>query len=295
MPKFSLMVATFPFGGTESFRSRNWLIRTAVKIHQDSRFAHVHNMDIDDTPIPMSRNRVMKEALARNCDLVLMIDSDVHPDMYLGMDAQIKPFWDSSLEFMFKHAGPGVVAAPYCGPPPHENVYIFRWANQESNQPNPDLRLEQYTREEAAVRVGFERVAALPTGLILIDTRVLKYLKPPYFRYEYTDEQETDKASTEDVVFTRNLDLAGVPQYVNWDAWCGHVKRKTVGKPIILTSDSVQDSYRTALERNIRSGERLLDVGNAPDGHRFKQTPNLEATPCSPGPKPKPRPSRKAG
>src|SRR5262249_2426190 len=148
-------------------------------------------------------------------------------------------FWDTTLEFMLAHNGPCVVAAPYCGPAPHENVYVFRWASFQTGHPNPDNRLEAYTREEAAGLKSIQRAAALPTGLIMIDMRAIEAIKPPYFYYEWKTQEEMQKASTEDVTFTRDLAFAGIPIYCNWGAWAGHWKMKCVGKPHIIGPDDV--------------------------------------------------------
>jgi hypothetical protein len=258
--KASVMVATFPFGGTEHYSVRNYVAKLRERLRTDKRVSNVYAMDEDDTPITMSRNKVLKECLDKEIDFCLMIDSDMYPDVLLGIEEDAAAFWDSSFDFALKSPKPCVVAAPYCGPPPHENVYVFRWARYSNDNPNPDMRLEQYPREEAAIRVGFEQVAALPTGLCLIDCRIPAALEPAWFEYEYSDKYKTKKVTTEDVYFTRNAGIAGFPQYVNWDAWCGHHKRKLVTPPKILTADSVTGGFREALLRNVNSNERMIDV-----------------------------------
>jgi hypothetical protein len=268
--KVSVLFARFPFGGVDHPDTTDWLVETVLKAKADPRISAVHHWRIDDTPITMGRNRCLEVAKKAGIDYVLMLDSDMNPDAYctgalhaLGCDSFARPFWDSALNFALVHEGPCLIAAPYCGPPPGENVYIFRWATEQSHHPNADLRLEQYGREEAATRLGIEEVAALPTGLILIDMRALANLSPPYFRYEWTDSTESAKASTEDVVFTRDVSLSGVPIYVNWMAWAGHHKRKCVGKPNLLTSDAVRKELREALTRpGVR--ERTLVRNGAP-------------------------------
>lgn len=255
----SLLIARFPFGGSEHPDTTDWLVQTVLKAKGDPRISAVHHTRVDDTPITMGRNRVLKQALDARIDLVLMIDSDMKPDLKVP---GAKPFWDTSLDFLLKHQGPCCIAAPYCGPPPHENVYVFRLASYQSDHPNWDIRLDQYGREDVAHRAGFEEVAALPTGIFLMDMRALKFIQPPWFEYEWADPPfHTKKASTEDVFFTRNLSWAGVPQYVNWDAWAGHHKRKCVGKPSLLTRDAVQKELRAAIIRNHSSQDRLIDVG----------------------------------
>lgn len=258
MPKHDVMVARFPYGGTEDSDVTDWLIRTRLAMERDPRVGRVVPFKKNTTPITMARNLAVRTAREAGVDYLLMIDSDMSPDLpYPGA----KRFWDSSFDFAVNHPGPCVVAAPYCGPPPFENCYVFKWANRQSEHPNKDFQVEQFTREEAAVRGGFEQVSALPTGLILIDLRVFDRLKPPFFYYEYTDEQETALASTEDVTFTRDVTLAGLPIYCNWDAWAGHWKRKRVGKPELLHVDSVRKQFRDAVLRNHQSDERLVMVG----------------------------------
>jgi hypothetical protein len=204
----------------------------------------------------MSRNRALKQAQALGVDIVCMIDSDMAPDL-----PHQRPFWDTSLDFLLRHQGPCLIGAPYCGPPPTENVFVFQWGRRQSDNPNVDMQIMQFTREESVVRSGFEEVAALPTGLILIDTRALERVKPPYFEYEYEDEEHTQKSTTEDVFFTRNLSLAGVPCYVNWDSWAGHIKKKVVGKPSLLTCDDARESFREAILSGRRKGEKLTFIG----------------------------------
>lgn len=277
MPSYRVLFARFPYGGTESYRCTDWLVKTVCEAKSDPRISEVLHMSVNDTPITMSRNRVLKACLDKDVDYVLMIDSDMVPDLYHGR-RDAKPFWRTSFEHVIKHKGPCAIAAPYCGPPPHENVYIFRWAKIQSDHPNFDLRLEQFTREEAAIRAGIQEVAALPTGIFLLDLRALKALKPVWFDYEWTDPPfNTEKASTEDVFFTRNLSLAGVPQYCNWDAWAGHLKTKCVGKPDLLTADQVRDSFRDALVRNVNQNEKLIEMteeGLPPDMSAILPLPN---------------------
>lgn len=252
----SVLFARFPFGASEHPDGVDWLLRTHAKCLGDKRIAKAEFWRIDDTPITMGRNRCLVEAQKRGFDLVCMLDSDMAPDYPGG-----KKFWDTSLDFLLNHPGPCCVAAPYCGPPPHENVYVFQWGKKQDGHPNVDMSIDQFTREEAARRGGIEEVAALPTGLFLFDMRALSVLKPPYFTYEWTDEFQTHKASTEDVVFTRNLSLSGIPVYCNWDSWAGHWKRKCVHKPTLLNVDDVRGLYREAVVNGRKSDERLVMIG----------------------------------
>lgn len=267
----SLMFARFPFMRMDAPEVTDWLIETVAKCKLDPRVSKISKIWINDTPITMGRNRAVEAAKQVKADFLVMIDNDMKPDAYLAansnrldVDAATRPFWDSSWDFVLKHydRGPCMVGAPYCGPPPHENVYVFRWANFQTDHPNADLRIEQYTREEAVVRSGFEEVACLPTGLVIIDMRVFDnpLVKPPYFSYEYTDRNELAKASTEDCVFTRDLNIANIPLFVNWDAWAGHWKMKCVGRPKPIWREQIHQKFRDAVLADVSCSKKLTFV-----------------------------------
>lgn len=273
MPTFKLMIARFPYGRREDPDVTDWLLDQQAWLHADPRF-EVVRWRKDDTPITMTRNESIAVAQRHKADFLLMVDSDMSPDCELGDDPTAKPFLKTSIEFMLSHEGPSVVAAPYCGPPPHENIYVFHWKNLASDHPNLDLELGQYSREQAAIMAGIQEVAALPTGIFLLDMRALDAIDPPYFYYEFEGDGErchacathkpgiqARKASTEDVTFTRDLSLAGVKIYCNWDAWAGHWKWKKVRKPRVYTVDLVSDKLRKAFAESQPSNERLVEVG----------------------------------
>ncbi len=296
MPKFSVMFARFPFKGVEHPDVTDWLVTTVLKAKADPRISDVYRCKVDDTPITASRNRAAMEAQKRGADFLVMIDSDMKPDYLLGQDPLAKPFWDHAFNFVIGHygRGPCVVGVPYCGPPPHENVYVFRFANRQSNHPNPDWQLNQFSREESAQRTGFEQVGALPTGLVLVDMRAFGAIAHPYFDYEWVGDQppcphchqaipgpRAYRASTEDVYWSRNLNLAGVPQYCFWDAWAVHHKSKEVGKPELQTIDNIRGEFVEAVRRGQDSRERVLVVGESrlevPTHDRVIITPNGQA------------------
>jgi hypothetical protein len=199
-----------------------------------------------------------------------MIDSDMKPDLG-GPDA--KPFFASSFDFLVNHyhKGPVIIGAPYCGPPPAECVYVFRWQNQQSHNPNPDFQLEMYDRHTAVKLAGIQECAALPTGLIMYDMRVFELTEPkaegdkPWFYYEYPDLYQSQKASTEDVTMTRDASLVGTqklgynPVFCNWDAWAGHWKPKCVGKPVFIEAKGVSDKMKSCWSAGVDNSVKLID------------------------------------
>jgi predicted O-methyltransferase YrrM len=271
---------------------RKWMLRTVKAMYADDRIDQIHELTINDTPITMVRNDFVQHARESKCDLLVMVDSDQSPDLYLGKDAEALPFWESSFDFLWKHyeKGPVCIGAPYCGPPPHptkggmENVYVFHWSANESptwgghNDSMPVM--QQYTRAHANMMKGIGEVAALPTGLILYDMRCFDLMTPPYFDYEYTDQYRRRKASTEDVYNTRNIALAGYaqlkynPVFCNWDAWAGHWKPKCVGRPYTFSVDAVSDGLKDAIDQNVTFKERLANVDyDNPDPNAEKVEP----------------------
>lgn len=277
--KLDLAFAFFSYGGNGGISSehpdvRNWAVKTVAWCKQQNRIGEIYHCTISDTPITMSRNYAVERAKHCGADILVMVDSDMAPDIDLGYEPYVEPFFQSAFDFIHKRydVGPTVVGAPYCGPPPHENVYVFRWANWQNGSANPDMRIEAYSREEAAVRSGFETVAALPTGLIAFDMRAFDLVDPPYFYYEYTDKTESAKASTEDVTATRDIAMHGLlklgysPIFVNWSAWAGHWKPKCVDKPKLISADHVSSKYREAVLRGSKSHERLIFVGERNKG-----------------------------
>lgn len=276
--KFVVGFCTFSYGGNGGISSevpdvREWLTPLVAELSRDQRIADLRIWNLSDTPITMTRNKSVLMAREYGVDVLVMIDSDMKPDLYAGAP-DAKPFFQSSFDFLVDHyaKGPVVIGAPYCGPPPHENVYVFRWQNQQSENPNPDYQLEMYDRHTAARMAGIQECAALPTGLIMYDMRAFAVTEPktrednPWFYYEWPDKYCAHKASTEDVTMTRDLSLAGAqrlgynPVFCNWDAWAGHWKPKCVGKPICISAKDVSSKMKQTLEIGHDSGVKLMDL-----------------------------------
>lgn len=285
--KLNVMFVNFAYGGNGGIAMQlpcigDWMIKTIAIAKADERTGWIKYTTFSDTPITMSRNRAVVEARVAGADVLVMIDSDQEPDLYLGDDPSVKPFWDSSFDFLYKHWDifPAVIASPYCGPPPHpskggsENVYVFHWENYESTAGiEGAISLEQFTRRQANRCMGIEPVAALPTGLSMFAMPIFECTEPKpgaehpgWFYYEWKDQYAAEKASTEDVTATRDMAIAGYlkygrnPVHVNWDAWAGHWKPKCVGKPTMMATDAVGERMRDAVLHGCKSTEREINL-----------------------------------
>lgn len=273
---------------------REWEVETVQKMKEDPRVGEVYQRTISDTPITMVRNQAVKIARHLGCHLLLMVDSDINPNLYRN-EPWFVPFWDAAFDAIYDHYGKGplVVGAPYCGPPPHENIYVFQFENLHEAGEETPLSLEQYTRAEASKMRGLQECAALPTGMILYDMRAFELIEPDsrsiqrilelvhrqeippeqayrlisrgWFHYEWTDSTASQKASTEDVVNTREIALAGCvklgynPLRCAWSSWVGHWKPWCVGKPRIYSIEEIASTFHRAVVENRRADEVQID------------------------------------
>jgi hypothetical protein len=184
--KLNVLIATYPYAGNGGISSQadevsDWLTDTMIKASRDPRIGRVTKQKFSDTPITMTRNASVCFAREIGADVLVMVDSDMWPDKRLKEGAaDAKPFFETSFDFLYQHydRGPVVIGAPYCGPPPCENVYVFQWTNRESRHPGSEGRLSGYTREQAFQMAGIQHCAALPTGLIMFDMRAFELTTP---------------------------------------------------------------------------------------------------------------------
>lgn len=281
MPKnrtLSVMFATFPYAGNSTGTSLNWqtsewLTRTFVRLKTEEKFtSRMHALGMEkyaDTPITLTRNKSVRDAREQGFDVLVMVDSDMGPDCRLGSDPEAVPFFDTAFDAIYSHydRGPLVVAAPYGGCPPHENMFVFTWAAMMNGGGEAPFELRQFTREEARSFSGLHHAAALPTGLIMYDLRAFDYIDPPWFQYEWTDEYQTQKASTEDVQNTRDIGvsiqrhLGYNPLLCAWSSWAKHYKVWGVDKPAGFTVEDVSATLANALQKDVRRADRVLDFG----------------------------------
>lgn len=270
--KVKLLVNVFTYSkqiGAEAF---SWCCGVGPTLDKHPRVSDVRISYTHGYPTDKMRNAVVKEARSHGHDFVLMIDEDQAPDIGLTQYPErtdLMPFLPSAIDFAIAHDGPCLVGAPYCSAPPLQQVLVMK--NREyvpGLRDGMGLKIDKYTRDEAAVERGIKRVAGLPTGCLLVDLRILDVLPPPWFSYEFDDPPfNTSLASTEDIVFTRNADWLGVHNYSHWSSWAGHDKKFTTGIP---TEAPVVDIPQS-IHRAWSSGGCKCGKCTCPPGWRPKQ------------------------
>lgn len=266
----SIAVALFAYGGNGGTSSlipelAVWFAKAYHRLHSDPRIERVGVEVYSDTPIYMTRNRAVKDAIAGGYDFLLMLDSDNEPDAYYGHDASAQLFLNEPFSFAFdrlKQGLPTVIAAPYCGPPPPpvskpgvidmgEVPYLFQMTNKETIEGGRSFPT-MLTRMEAARLKGIVPMWALPTGVSLFSLNAFQGPPKPYFRYEH-DEDWAEKRGTEDCYATRNLNLYWLSKigqhvcYAACDSWAFHHKPKRVGKPDYVSMEEYAKEMRDAI------------------------------------------------
>jgi len=245
-----------------------------VRLRTEEKFtSRLHDIWLNsyaDCPVTMTRNLAIKDAQTLGADLLLMIDSDMFPDVHVGEDSDAVPFMDAAFDRIYElyDQGPRVIAAPYGGAPPHENCFEFKWSQHANLGEESPFELRQFTREECVLMSGIHPCAAVATGLIMYDMRCFDLIEPPYFNYEWSDKTQSSKSSTEDVQNTRDISLAGInqlgynPVECAWSSWAGHLKNWCVKKPGLFNEMNIAANLSKALTRRSPQNGRKVVVEN---------------------------------
>lgn len=263
-----ILVTVFTYANNIGRGVFRYCCKTIPQMQDHPRVECLAVGDANGYPTDRVRNAAAKQAADQGYHFLLMLDDDMTPDIMLGHDDAARPFLPTALDFAYSQPGPAIIGAPYTGGPPRQRVMVMRDRDlQPDAPPGWGKKLDSYTREEAAGMTGFGRVSALPTGCLLIDLRALAVLPPPWFSYEYDDPPfNTRLASTEDIVFTRNLHWLGVPQFSAWDSWAGHDKFYTTSKPQPCPVEEVPTSILKAWESGWRPAGWKPAAGWKPGG-----------------------------
>ncbi len=202
-------------------------------------------LPISRFPTDVARNNAVKVAQENGADLLVTIDDDM----------RVPPaFFQHAVEFLVAHKGSAAIGVPYCTGG-NEAVTVHEWAathtRNGSMHPNGHTNIKHIGREDAARRMGIERVPNLGTGCIAYTMSCFDKVTKPYYRYSY-NEDHTVLMETEECYCHRRLCFAGVPLYVHWDFWADHWKGCWIEKPAIIETEEVRQFFARALEPQIK-------------------------------------------
>jgi hypothetical protein len=206
---------------------RLWSIGAVNWLSREGLLKDLHLHTNNNNRIYAARNSAVEEAKARKCDFLLFCDPDMRPDACLDVHGPnnpdlrswARPFLQSSMELMHNEYC-GVIGAPAVTGPPDCKVNVFVQRHDQS--------FSRITREEyAQVEPCFMQVAAIGTGLMLIDMEVFNVLKPPYFADQLNPtpgDPHTDVLKSQDSVFCLKCNEAKIPVFANFFSPAGHHK-----------------------------------------------------------------------
>jgi len=164
--------------------------------------------------IDVARNMIVEEALRIGVKYIFFLDADVIPPPY----AYIR---------LRSHRLP-IVSGLYYTKVPR--------VKDEKGEVRPTPAMWRYNPKVKGLSPiidwkppkGLVEVDAVGMGCALIDTRVFKGIKPPWFEYRHNPLART--GLSEDLVFCEKAKKAGFPIYVDTAVECGHIMTARVVK-----------------------------------------------------------------
>jgi len=189
-------------------------------------WAHQHKVEIAKSGVRKGRihqirNAAVEQAQQLGFDRILFIDPDMVVDRYLA--AGQEPFLPTAMRHLDGHPG-SVAAAPYCGPWPERTIRVFGIDPENGKLFHCSHGFSQW-------REGWHQVAAVGTGLMLIDVCLFSDLEPPYFEDQYRTRNQIAMKHSQDVTFCKRVRDAGHEIWVNFSSWCGHYQNSIVDPP----------------------------------------------------------------
>ena len=163
-------------------------------------FAHAKFHIPDD-----ARNTFVQTALDNDADYVFFMDTDM-------------TFPKGTLALMIRHMAnikddkPPVLGGIYCNRGNDFRWHVYEWMEG----------MDGWKSMRFPLNNGVRKVDAIGTGCMLIDVNVFKILKWPWFEYKYLIFQGEQNRQSEDMVFCRKCQQAGIPIYADTDIRCGH-------------------------------------------------------------------------
>lgn len=242
-----------------------WSRHLYMDMALDPLIERVVEFDIGTARILMNRNNIAQHALKTGCRWLVMCDPDMHPDLWLGVRDGLERFWTSSFYFARDHAArtgdPCIVGAPaMCGPPQYP-INVFR-------QDGSGLRHVTHAEvgDVYAGEPAMERVVAIGTGLMLIDTEIFKRLPQPWFDDLYQTAAKDEIFMSQDVYFCTEATRHGLHVYANWYAPCGHYKTKCLGLPGLPDPEAAQQGQTRQRTVELHNGQAQAPAAGVLEG-----------------------------
>lgn len=190
MPKIYLSVPTI------SHDIHAWL---ALRIHEwTNRHDLVFRPMVGVQPVDQARNEIVKEFLQTDCTHLFMVDADTIPPT-------------EAIEKLLNQKQPFISGL----------TPIIDGGNAKIRKYNA-VDLED---KEILPNTGVHISRGVGASCVLIDRKVFDYVKPPYFRFIFEDDNGRECFVSEDIYFISKLIQANITPLVDSSVVCQHVKR----------------------------------------------------------------------
>jgi hypothetical protein len=168
-------------------------------------------------PIPNNRNKIVKQFLKGNWDILFMIDDDTVP---------------LKNPFVMLDNDKDVCGGCYPG---HGNRgFHFHVYTLDKTQ-YPDKIFFHFVPPER--RIGLQKVDAVATGCIAIKRHILEKMKAPF---EDMFDEDGILITNDDMAFCLKCMNLGIDVYADWNVICDHIKTVSLLEVVRLISEAAK-------------------------------------------------------
>lgn len=252
LDRVNILIARTCSYQAEHPRLGSWLFHMGIDLGRDERVGACATTDDNRHRIHNSRNHMARYALDNGFHYLCFVDPDMHPDFRVGHDfcdlkqqpdarPWARPFLRSSLDFMLTTQC-GVVASPAVSGPPARRVNV--WTVKSLDEPPVNVTPDEFAR----MKPGFVQVAAIGTGLMLIDVDVFRKLPEPWFEDVYHEgSPQYDPDQSQDCAFCFKCNQHRIAVYANLFAPSRHMKTIGCDPPDFLEPEPCKEPDKTLI------------------------------------------------
>ena len=188
---------------------------------------------------PMNRERIMESALQIGADYVFMVDDDM-------------VFKQDIFERLYRHKVDVVAALAFTRNPPHLPV-LYQSRNGWDEILHRDFFITEWIKNYPKNKLV--EVDAVGFGCVLIDTKCVKNMKPPYFM--------CSSGTGEDIFFCLKAGEAGARIFCDTSTKVGHLSN-----PMIIDEEMAEKHNDRELNDKLYGPYKrygVYEVGNFPE------------------------------
>jgi hypothetical protein len=156
---------------------------------------------INEQPVDNARNHIVEEFIKSDATHLLFIDSDTLPPLNV-------------IKRLLEHNRPIISGITPIIQQDSKTMEYYREWNAVGMD---DKHVEPNT--------GVQQCKGIGASCIMIRKDVFEKMKPPYFRFQYSDDTGKNVVVSEDIYFIINALSLGIPAFVDTSIICKHEKK----------------------------------------------------------------------